>query len=180
MTTRNSRPAVQNGYPSARVAGFPGQLADMRSVSRDPHASYVSETDVYVGRAVVKGTLNHNEFELNPCAIKAPLVDSTAAQLVGIVAYTYAAEVDAHGWAFLSEKSLVGVIEPGLNVLVFVSKPEDLNIAHGDPVYVAINATNEARLPVGCFTNVAGEGLLAWPDVTWHKQVGPQLAVINL
>ena len=180
MSTRNSRPAVQNSYPSARVAGFPGQLADMRSVSRDPPGSYLCETDVYVGRAVVKGAASGNEFDLKPFAVKAPLASSTAEQLVGIVAYTYAAEADSNGWAFVGEKSLAGVIEPGLNVLVYVSKPEDLNITHGDPVFVAISATNAAHLPVGHFTNEAGEGLIEWPGVTWHKQVGPQLAVINL
>ena len=180
MTTRNSRPAVQGSYPSARVAGFPGQLADMRSVSRDPHGTYVCESDVHVGRAVVKGAVSVNDYDLRPFAVKAPLADATAAQLVGIVAYTYAAEVDAQGWAFVGEKSLAAVIEPGLNVLVYVGKPEDLNIVHGEKVFVAISATNDAQLPVGCFTNTAGDGLLEWPDVTWHKQVGPQLAVINI
>lgn len=180
MSTRNSRPAVQNSYPSARVAGFPGQLADMRSVSRDPHGSYVCETDVYVGRAVVKGTVNVDEYSLRPYSIKAPLADTTAVQLVGLVAYTYAAEMDARGWAFLGEKMLVGVVEPGLDVLVYVNKPEDVTITHGDRVFVAINPDNEAQLPVGLLTNVAGDGLLEWPGVTWHKQVGPQLAVINL
>lgn len=180
MTTRTSRPAVQNSYPSARVAGFPGQLADMRSVNRDPCASYVCASDVYVGRAVVKGAASGNEFDLRPFAVKAPLASSTAEHLVGIVAYTYGAEVDEEGWAFVAEKSFAGVIEPGLNVLVYVSKPEDLNITHGDPVFVAISATNTGHLPVGHFTNETGEGLIEWPGVTWHKQVGPQLAVINL
>ena len=180
MTTHDSRPAVQDSYPSTRVAGYPGQLADMRSVSRDPHASYFCETDVYVGRAVVKGAPSQNPNDLRSFAIKALLADTTAEQLVGLVAYTYAAEVDSDGWAFLAARSQVGVIEPGLGVLVYVNKPQDVTISHGDPVFVAISAVNDAQLSVGLFTNVAGDGLLQWPGVTWHKQVGPQLAVIHL
>lgn len=180
MITHDSRPAVQDSYPSDRVAGYPGQLADMRSVSRDPHASYFCETDVYVGRAVVKGAPSQNPNDLRSFAIKAPLADTTAEQLVGLVAYTYAAAMDVSGWAFLGENSLVGVIEPGLGVLVYVNKPQDVSISHGDPLFVAISPDNEAQLPVGLFTNVAGDGLLQWPGVSWHKQVGPQLAVIHL
>ena len=180
MTPHNSRPAVQDSYPSARVAGYPGQLADMRSVSRDPHASYFCETDVYVGRAVVKGAPSSNDADLRSFAVQAPQPDSTAEQLVGLVGYTYAAEVDSDGWAFLWARSQVGVIEPGLSVLVYVSKPQDVSISHGDPVFVAISPDNEAQVPVGLFTNVAGDGLRQWPGVTWHKQVGPQLAVIHL
>jgi hypothetical protein len=180
MTYRNSRPAVQNSYPDAHVAGFPGQLADMRSVSRDPHCSYATETDVYVGRAVVKGATSTDQFDLRPFGVKAPLATSVAGDLVGIVGYTYAADLDAEGAAYVGAKALAAIIEPGQDVLVYVLLPENTTIAHGDAVYVAIDATNDADIPVGALANAAGAGLIEWSAATWHKQVGPELGVIKI
>lgn len=172
MSPSIQRPAVQDSYPDTRVAGYPGQLADLRSVSREAVASYTSETRVYVGRAVVKGRLDSDPFNLQPFAVKAPVASSTAADLQGIVAYTYAAELDEDGAAFLPGNTLVGVIEAGHGVLVYVSMAQELVLSHGDPVYVAVAS--------GSFSNQPGDGLVEWPGVIWFKQVGPELAVVRL
>ncbi len=170
------RPAVQDSYPDTRVAGFPGQLADLRSVSREAVASYTTETRVHIGRAVVKGRLDSDPFNLQPFAVKAPEGTSTSEDLQGIVAYTYAAEQDEHGASFLPGNTLVGVIEAGHGVLVYVCIAKDQVLTHGDPVYVAVAPAHER----GRFSNQPAEGFIEWPGVTWHKQVGPELAVIYL
>lgn len=180
MSANTQRPAVQESYPDTRVAGQPGQLADMRSVVRDAIGSYTTQTDVYVGRAVVRGAVSVDPFDLREFMVKAPESTSEGKDLVGIVAYTYAAELDAEGHAYVGEKSLVGVIEPGMNVLVYALIPKASVIAAQDKVYVAVQAANAAAIPIGAFANQAGEGLIEWPLATWHKQVGPQLAVIKL
>lgn len=180
MSAHTPRPAVQESYPDTRVAGQPGQLADMRSVGRDPIGSYTTQTAVYVGRAVVCGAISVDPFDLHEYGVKAPEPTSLATDLMGIVAYTYATELDAEGHAYVSDNSLAGVIEPGMNVLVYVLIPTASVIAPRDKVYVAVQPDNAAAIPIGAFANQAGEGLVEWPLATWHKQVGPQLAVIKL
>ena len=160
--------SVQTTYFDAPGSLYPGQLADSGSALLEKAVrSFRTETILYMGRGVVKGTANgQNDPTLTPFGVKTPLSGSVLADFVGIALRTQASSSDANGLATtLRATTMNPVAELGSGAIVGAVVPAGITIVHGDPVYMSVS---HVSIPVGEFSNAAATGLIAITGATWY------------
>lgn len=150
---------------------YPGQLADSGSAMLQTKVrSFATETLVYPGRFVVKGTANaQTDNILTPYKVKQVLAGSVIADVVGVAVRGAATDTtnDALNEAVtLRATTMTPVAELGSDAIVGAEVPAGITIAHNDPVYVSVS---HASIPVGKASNAAAAGLIGpIPGAVWY------------
>jgi hypothetical protein len=189
MTVQGAVPFVQTVFPDQVGGGFPGVIfsgpdASYNNVTR----SFGNEGVVFCGRAVTKETdqdFSNNDNPLfEPYTVKNPTDSDVIADLVGVVTRptfgvtqnfqdTAATQATPDGIdkAGFGDRQVVPVVLFGSKVRIWVRQDAAiLDVTHGDPVYVMIDAANSFGLAVGEFARAepanAAHALLV-PNAIW-------------
>lgn len=165
--------AVQTAVYDTFNPLFAGQLSNYGSNTLTVGVrNYRSETVLFLGRGVVKGTANtQNGPVRTPYGVKSPLAGSVLADFVGIAVLNAATSSDASNNAVtIRTETMVAVAELGSGAIIGADVPAGITVAHGDPVYMSVS---HASIPVGKFSNAADTGLIAITGATWY---GPAAA----
>lgn len=154
--------SVQTQYFDGPGALYPGQLADSGSAMLQTAVrSFITETLIYPGRFVVKGTVNaQTDNVLTPYKVKQVLAGSVIADVVGVAVRGHATDTtnDANNEAVtLRATTMNAVAELHSGAIIGADVPPGVTIAHNDPVYVSVS---HVSIPVGKATNAAGTGLI--------------------
>lgn len=162
---------VQSAYNMAPEIGFPGQLTH----PDNPHArfSYWAEGDVYVGRAVIKGTATaqtankYNDKHI-PFGVKHPT--DSGDTLVGIALRQVALPNDDSGLPYYADETLVSVLQgPGAVYAIANEATSAL-----DPVY-AVYSVGDSGLAIGDLIKDAVAGTtgaaIQLAGAYWHTAV---------
>ncbi len=181
MAVDGAAPFVQTVFPDQAGIGLPGTIYKPSYHSASEVKTFpAGDGPLFCGRAVVKGTnidyTNSEVLYASPFTVKEIVTGSVAADLVGVVVRPISGagnfvdpqdSVEKAGFARLDK----------LPILIFGSKVEiivrqDLGLGaidHGNAVYVAKDAVNDAGVKIGEFANDAGgtTGLLLVPNAIW-------------
>lgn len=158
--------AVQTAVFDTFQAGYPGQVADIGGALLSKRIrSFRTETQIVLGRGVVKGTANGQNDELyTPYGVKTPLAGSVSADVVGIAVLYGATSSDANNNAVaFRATTIVPVAELGSADIIFVKT--NTTQVDGDPVYMSVS---HATIPVGEFSNAAATGLILVTGAVWY------------
>lgn len=191
MTVIGAQQFVQNAYNDQYGIGFPGQIESTQDAgTNNAVLGYSTETLVFCGRAVVKLTVqnftNNDVANLKPFTIEAPKPASVVADLVGVVYRPYTAtqsfvDVDSVEKAGFGATEVAPVLPFGTKQRIIVRQDAALgNVAHGEPVYVAIDVANSFGLQVGEFANAAAATpahTLLVPNAIWYLSKNTSTAI---
>jgi hypothetical protein len=165
---------VQTTFTDTPGPLYPGQIADSGTYSTNEEIrSYRTETVLYVGRGVVKGTANaQNDSILTPYGVKTPLAGSVLADIVGIAVRLSSVGADANGVATSNRATQMWPIaETGSKAHIAAEVPAAITIADGDAVYMSVS---HVSIPVGAFSNAAATGMVG--PIVGAKWVGAAAA----
>lgn len=181
MAVDGASPFVQTVFPDQAGIGAPGTIYKPSYHSESEVKTYpAGDGPLFCGRVVVKGTTidytNSEVLYASPFSVKEIVTGSVAADLVGVVVRPISGagnfvdtqdSVEKAGFASLDK---LPVLRLGSKVEIIVRQATALGaIDHGDAVYVAKDAVNDAGVLVGEFANdTAGTtGLLLVPNAIW-------------
>lgn len=165
---------VQTTFTDAPGPLYPGQIVDSGTSSLNEEVrSYRTETLIYPGRGVVKGTANaQNDQILTPYGVKHPLAGSVLADIVGVAVRLSNSSADANGVATSNRTTQMWPIaELGSKAHIAAEVPTGITIADGDAVYMSVS---HASIPVGQFSNAAAAGMIG--PIVGAKWVGAAAA----
>lgn len=163
--------AVQSTVFDTFGSLYAGQLPD-HGVQSNPLGvnTYRTESILFAGRGVVKGTPNAQDDPLlTAFGVKAPLAGSVVADVVGIAVWTQGMNTDANNNAVtfrattvhaIAERSTISGEKNRIGARAWAT------VAHGDPVYMSVS---DGTIPVGEFTNASGAGRIGpLTGMTWY------------
>lgn len=148
---------------------YPGQVADFGTAQNANSRSYLCETVVEPGYAVVKGyDLPQNSHNVRtPYGVKAVEVGSVDADFVGMVVRSESFMInDETNKLFRPAKSMNAIAERGSGMIM--GAKTFTPIQHGDKVYMSVDATQPPTEPVGSFGNISGLGNVELTGLTWY------------
>ena len=181
MAVDGASPFVQNVFPDQAGIGLPGTIYKPSYHSASEVKSFpAGEGPLFCGRAVVKGTnidyTGSQTLYAAPFTVKLIETGSVSADIVGVVVRPISGagnfldtqdSVEKAGFAKLDK---LPVLRTGSKVEIIVRQATGLGaIDHGDAVYVAKDAVNDAGVNIGEFANDAGgtTGLILVTGAIW-------------
>ena len=170
-----ARTSLQAAYFDAPLSAYAGQLAETITTYSQNLRGYICETDVVIGRGVIKGAAitPTQSGQINapaPIQVKAVLSGTVLADVVGVVVRDSTAGVlNATDDSIIEATDVSTILALGSGELIYV----DITAAvtHGDAVYMAVEATNSAgNAPLGTFhDDAAGTvGMIAITGATFY------------
>lgn len=172
MAVLGNLTAVQTDYFDQLERLYPGQLAEGRSLYDFDLRGFPGEGEIICGRGLVIGTAIDESATVYvessvPYSVKLPEVASVLADFVGIaVRDTTSTNTDQTNFeASYIDGQMVPVASYGSGIII--GAKASVAIAHGDPVWMAVNPVNDANIAVGEFHNVTGAGLIEITNAIW-------------
>jgi hypothetical protein len=185
MTVIGASPYVQVDFNDQPGYGYPGQLESMNQLYNPQTIGYSTEAQVFCGRAVRQKTVQNfstnNVQNVAPFTIDVVTTGILATAIPGVVTRPFVAtqsytDTDGVYKAGFGAKTVVPVIPFGSKARVYVRQAPGVGaIAYGDPVYVALSASNDFGLFVGEFGNALDADdedgfMLLIPNAIWLLQ----------
>lgn len=180
MTVIGASPYVQNTFNDQPGYGYPGQLAAMNQFYSPKVKSYSTEGQLFCGRAVriktIQNFTTNNVQNVAPFTIDVLTTGLVAANIPGIVTRPFVGtqsyeDTDGAFKAGFGAKTVVPVIPFGSGEQIYVRQAPGVGaINYGDPVYVALSATNDYGLLLGEFGNAEDaddSNMLLIPNAVW-------------
>lgn len=187
MTVLGASPYVQNAFNDQPGYAFPGQLVDAQQYFNNKIVGYSTEAQLFCGRAVRQKTIQtfttNNVQNTQPFTIDVVTTGIAATAIPGVVVRPFTGsqsytDTDGAYKAGFGAKTVVPVLPFGCGQRIFVRQAPDVGaINFGDPVYVALSASNDFGLFLGEFGNALDEDdedgfMLLIPNAVWVFKKG--------
>lgn len=161
--------SIQQAVYDEFGALYPGQIADFGSAQNAEIRSYINDTPVFPGIAVVKyaDIPSNNSNVRTPYTVGLPTLSSVADDVVGLVIRTESFITDdATNKPFRPANSMISIAELGSGVIIGATTTVD--ITHKDDVYVSIDDSQAPFIPKTEFTNIEGPGVVQLVGSSWY------------
>jgi hypothetical protein len=182
MTVLGASPFVQSDFNDQPGYGFPGQLQNASEFYNNKIMGYSTESQLFCGRAVRQKTIQtfttNNVQNVAPFTIDVVTTGIIASAIPGVVVRPFIGsqsytDTDGAYKAGFGAKTVVPILPFGSGQRIIVRQAPGVGtINFGDPVYVALSASNDFGLLVGEFGNaldaVDNDGyMLLIPNAIW-------------